>query len=193
MARKTYPENYNYGTGAQPYYHMSGVDALPRVSSASATRAAGYDSTTRFFDEKTNTWITPAQQQAKTGVLPTRIKSNNKKASQAQISKALTSLHYDPKTGKLVTMAEKKAAAKFKGPSRAEINDAVRTHKTLHITTPSSCFDNVSWRDGIVSVAFRNGYFYDTDLDLDTMLEWADDESLGGFFNHVLGQDFFAD
>ena len=177
MARKTYPDNYNYGTGAQSYYHMKGVDALPRVSAAQM-RANGYDNTTRFFDEKTNTWITPAQQQAKTGVLPKRI------GSKAEVGKLIQQAMMD----------KTKAAARIKGPSVKQVKDAAAKHRTLHITTPSSCFDSVSCEKviGVVSVAFHNGYFYDADLDLDTMIEWASDPSLGSFFNHVLGQDYFA-
>jgi hypothetical protein len=115
--------------------------------------------------------------------------------AHADVGKASTSLslHYDPKTDKWVTMEEMKAAARFKGPSVDEIRHAAKTGKTLHITTPSTCFDSLTWKDGVVSAVFQNGYSYSTDLDLDTFMQWSADGSLGKFFNQVLGQDFFAD
>jgi hypothetical protein len=178
MPQKTYPANYNYGTGAQPYYHMKGIDALPRVSAAQM-RANGYDKTTRFFDEATGKWITPAQQQAKTGVLPTRIAGTERIVQKLDARKMI--------------MDELKKKTEFKGPSVKAIRAAAKTGKTLHIVRPSTCFESINWKAGNVSVVFQNGYAYTAPLDLQTLMEWSDDPSLGSFFNHVLGQDFFAD
>jgi hypothetical protein len=161
----------------KPPDHMKGINALPRAN--------GYDATTRFYDEKTNTWITQEQQVAKTGVLPTRI------GGSANVGKTVLSLVYDPKTDKWVTREEQKTGARIKGPSMQEIRDAAKAHKTLHIVTPSSCFDSLTWKDGEVTAVFQNGYTYTAPLDLETLTEWSLD-SLGKFYNQVLGQDFFS-
>jgi hypothetical protein len=67
-----------------------------------------------------------------------------------------------------------------KRPSRA---------KTLTAdTSGSSCFDSLTYRDGVVTASFANPTIgvWDYDVDLATAREWfaeADGGSLGGYFN----------
>lgn len=85
-----------------------------------------------------------------------------------------------------------KASYKHNAPTRQDVKDAAKAGQVLHLTTPSTCFDSVTWKNGNVSVVFWNGYQYTAPLDLDTVIEWGSDDSLGKFYNQVLGQDFFA-
>jgi hypothetical protein len=101
-----------------------------------------------------------------------------------------------PKEMKQAVMDARKqantASYKHNAPSRQDVQKAAKSGQTLHLTTPSSCFDSVTWKNGIVSVVFWNNYSYSAPLDLDTVIEWGSDDSLGKFFNSVLGQDYFA-
>jgi hypothetical protein len=54
----------------------------------------------------------------------------------------------------------------------------------LVATTPSTCFDDLSWEDGVASGTFvKGGQTYDYEMSREEFLEWADDDSLGGYFN----------
>jgi|SRR5580704_17848100 hypothetical protein len=53
MAIKTYPPNYNYGTGAAPYYatpHTAGIDSLPKASGI--IHGPGYEATLREMSQR---------------------------------------------------------------------------------------------------------------------------------------------
>jgi len=87
--------------------------------------------------------------------------------------------------------AEINKAAGEKGPSRDQIDKAAKAGKRLEFSGTSDCFDELSWRNGIVTAVFWNGYEYSAELDKETFLDWTSD-SAGKFFNQVLGKDFFA-
>jgi hypothetical protein len=54
----------------------------------------------------------------------------------------------------------------------------------LVATTPSNCFDDLSWEDGVATASFaKDGRVYDYEMSKEEFLEWADDDSLGGYFN----------
>jgi hypothetical protein len=76
--------------------------------------------------------------------------------------------------------------------TRDEIAQAAEDGKTLTFDGKSSCFADLSWQGGVVDALFQNGYAYSAELDLDDFLDWVADNSVGGYFNEVLGQDFFA-
>jgi hypothetical protein len=158
--------------------HMSGINALPKWDPANLSAGYRYDAAN--YDRADYAKFKEAR--AAKGKVDVAASKQRLKAAQKQFAKDIQKAISD----------KTKEAVRFKGPTKQQIQSAAKTGKTLHITTPSTCFNSVNWKNGIVSVEFQNGYAYSAPLDLDTMLEWADDESLGGFFNHVLGQDFFA-
>jgi hypothetical protein len=63
--------------------------------------------------------------------------------------------------------------------------------KRLVFAGKSTCFDELSWRNGIVHAVFWNGYTYDAELDEQTFRDWTVD-SAGHFYNEILGQGFFS-
>jgi hypothetical protein len=79
-------------------------------------------------------------------------------------------------------------------PTRDEIDRAAKQGKTLVSTLPSSAFNEVSWRKGIVTAEFWNGYVYSAPMSKEDFLDWAGGgaDSLGKYYNQVLGRDFFA-
>jgi len=82
--------------------------------------------------------------------------------------------------------------SKRSAPTRDEVEQAATDGKVLSFNGDSTCFSELSWQDGIVDAVFTNGYAYSAELDLDDFLDWVADDSVGGYFNEVLGQDFFA-
>ena len=57
----------------------------------------------------------------------------------------------------------------------------------LVATTPSTCFDDLSWDDGVATATFaKDGSVYEYEMSEEEFLEWADDDSLGGYFNDVV-------
>ena len=82
--------------------------------------------------------------------------------------------------------------SKQSSPTRDEIEQAAEDGRTLTFNGKSTCFSTLEWTDGIVDAVFTNGYAYSAELDLDEFLDWVADNSVGGYFNEVLGQDFFA-
>jgi hypothetical protein len=74
---------------------------------------------------------------------------------------------------------------KKQGPTRSEIQKAAKAGKTLYANTPSTCFASLSWRKGVATAEFYRGgaIVYDYEMSLDEFLDWAQDESLGEFFN----------
>jgi hypothetical protein len=161
--------------------HMAGINSLPKWDPNNLSRGYTYDP--KNYDRADYTRFKEAR-------------AARDKAAYAQSQKNLKAARQQfPKNFRKAILDKTKEAhaAQFKGPSETQIRNAAKSGRTLHITTPSSCFDSVNWKNGNVSVVFWNGYSYQAPLDLDTMLEWASDASLGSFFNHVLGQEFFAD
>jgi hypothetical protein len=70
------------------------------------------------------------------------------------------------------------------GPSRGQIEEAAKAHKTLVATMPSTCFDSLTWRDGVATAVFaKDGSVYDYPMDVDDFLDWANSGSLGKTFN----------
>jgi len=82
--------------------------------------------------------------------------------------------------------------SKSSSPTRDEVEQAAEDGETLIFDGKSTCFSDLSWQDGIVDAVFTNGYSYSAELPLDEFLDWVADDSVGGYFNEVLGQDFFA-
>lgn len=87
--------------------------------------------------------------------------------------------------------ANMKASEAKKPPTWGDVKKAAKAHRTLVANVDSSAFDSVTWKDGIVTAVFWNDYTYSAPLDLNTFRDWTS-ESLGRFYNHVLGRDFFA-
>jgi len=60
--------------------------------------------------------------------------------------------------------------------------------ETLWADQDSDCFESLSWRNGVATATFWHGgdLTYTYPVDLETFLEWANDDSLGGFFNDVI-------
>lgn len=70
------------------------------------------------------------------------------------------------------------------GPTRGQIDHAVKAHKTLVATAPSTCFDSLTWKDGVATAVFaKDGSVYDYPMDVDDFLDWANSGSLGKTFN----------
>lgn len=59
-------------------------------------------------------------------------------------------------------------------PSRARIIEAQQ---------PSACFVELTFEDGLATATFAKGGTYDYPMSRREFREWADDESLGRFFN----------
>ena len=72
--------------------------------------------------------------------------------------------------------------------SLSQIKKAAAQGKTLWADQDSDCFESLSWRNGVATATFWHGgdLTYTYPVDLETFLEWANDDSLGGFFNDVI-------
>lgn len=68
--------------------------------------------------------------------------------------------------------------------TRAQINEAVKAHKTLEAQLPSTCFASLTFKDGIATAEFYRGdVVYEYPMELEDFLDWAKSDSLGEFFN----------
>ena len=70
------------------------------------------------------------------------------------------------------------------GPTRTEIDNAVKEGKTLVATIPSDCFSDVYYEDGVCTAVFaRDGYVWEEEMTLDDFLDFAEGPSLGRTWN----------
>jgi hypothetical protein len=71
-----------------------------------------------------------------------------------------------------------------KHPSRAEIDTAARSGKTLTADVPSTCLASLSWHKGVATAEFYRGgeIVYDYPMSLEEFLDWSSD-SLGEYGN----------
>jgi len=77
-------------------------------------------------------------------------------------------------------IANKPMLYKHERPEGSVENDG----GVLTATTPSVCFDDLSWEDGTATATFaKKGAVYDFDMSKEEFLKWADSESLGEYFN----------
>jgi hypothetical protein len=71
-----------------------------------------------------------------------------------------------------------------KKPKLSEVRKAAKEGRTLFAATPSTCFSEVSWTDGIASLTFANKTqgTWDIEMTLDEFLDFTDG-SMGQNFN----------
>ncbi len=80
--------------------------------------------------------------------------------------------------------AEIDKALKQKGPSRDQINKAVKAGKTLEANTPSVCFSDVYYQDGICTAVFaKDNYVWEMEMSVSEFLDFAQAGSLGSYWN----------
>lgn len=73
-----------------------------------------------------------------------------------------------------------------KGPKLSEIQKAAKNGQTLFATQPSTCFTEVSWTDGVVSLSFAHKTVMTVDIPmgLSEFLDFANaEEGMGARFN----------
>jgi len=84
-------------------------------------------------------------------------------------------------------MARNAKGAQFTPAQRAawgHKRDISRAAELNADTSDSTCFDVLSYRDGIVTAIFTDGSEYQYDgFTLADAEDWFDDDSLGGYFN----------
>jgi hypothetical protein len=158
--------------------HMAGIDNLPSMrayNDALSNARNGADRATRTLDEA----------RALTKQLETlRTKALFDQYGPANLTKTLD---------KQINKETKKALGeKQRGGQQAtsldQIKKAAAAGKTLWADQDSDCFASLSWQNGIATATFYHGgqIEYTYDVDLETFLEWANSDSLGGFFNDVI-------
>lgn len=146
--------------------HMAGINALPKWDPAKPTKYA-YDPTNYnaadYATFKQARLDYQQQQQKLSAARNKQVMKDANKAIKDTISDQL----------------------KKQGPSRAELNTAAKAGKQLNANTPSTCFASLSWRKGVATAEFYHGsaITYDYEMSLDEFLDWAQDDSLGQYFN----------
>lgn len=150
--------------------HMSGINALPRTSSWQQSRldaeaARGLYGGNRWDGTQ---WVGPNGQPVARAPKPPNPFGKNGTLSQ-QIDKSL-----------------KLNAPKVK-PSRDQVREAAKSHKTLVVTTASTCFDSVSFKDGLATFVFaRDGYVWEQSMDVDDFIDdFASGDLLGVTWNDL--------
>lgn len=85
-------------------------------------------------------------------------------------------------------MKASEASERKKNPTISEIRNAAAAGQTLYASTPSDCFVEVSWTDGVCSVTFRHKTqgTWDVPMSLSDFLDFARAPSLGQYFNAEL-------
>lgn len=176
MSRKTYPANYNYGTGAAPYYHMKGIDALPRANAA--PQPADKFDTSLFTQAQHDKYLGTAKKIGAAG-RPTQSYAEAQKGLKAAQQKLAKEL----KQG----IREKTRASGpqlYSPQQRATIDAAVKEGKTLEASTPSQCFSDVYYEDGVCTCVFaRDGYVWEEEMSVDEFLALAEGPSMGKNWN----------
>ena len=71
------------------------------------------------------------------------------------------------------------------GPSRSEIDQAVKQHKTLRAAQTSDCFESVTFKDGMCTCVFaRDGYVWNQSMSTADFLDaFGQTDSLGQAWN----------
>jgi hypothetical protein len=144
--------------------HMAGIKGLPKWNPANPT-SYSYDPTN--YDPADYAAFKAARL-AKQG----SAKTARKNAIQEMVRSRLKENFVKRQQGK-------------KQMSRADIDKAVKAHKTLHAELPSTCFASLTFKDGIATAKFYRGgaVVYEYPMELDDFLDWAKSDSLGEFFN----------
>lgn len=76
-----------------------------------------------------------------------------------------------------------KSKSEKQAPTRKQLREAVAAGKILTADTPSTCFANLTYEDGVAVAEFFHGGTYEYEMSLDDFIEWAQADSLGQFFN----------
>jgi ABC-type uncharacterized transport system substrate-binding protein len=146
--------------------HMDGINALPRWDPSNPTKYS-YDPTNY------NAADYEAFKQARLAFGQQQMKATA--ARNEKIFKEANKVLRDAINNEL----------KKQGPTRGEIQKAAKAGKRLIANTPSSCFASLEWHKGIATAEFYRGgqIVYDYPMSLDEFLDWAQDDSLGEYFN----------
>lgn len=157
--------------------HMAGINALPRWDPNAPTKY-NYDSSN--YDPQDYAKFKQARQAYGAEQIKTQA------ARSKQLMKEINNSIKDKFT------EEKKKLSGGKNLTRADVNAAAKSGKTIYANVASECFESLSWRAdkddptmGTAHAEFNKRNpdgGYDYDVDLDTFLEWCSD-SLGEFFN----------
>jgi hypothetical protein len=76
-----------------------------------------------------------------------------------------------------------------RGPTRGEIDSAVKEGKTLVATTPSTCFSDVYYEDGVCTAVFaKDNYVWEQPMSTAEFLDFARSDSLGKAWNEEWGK-----
>lgn len=69
--------------------------------------------------------------------------------------------------------------------SRKQIEQALKNGQTIYANTPSECFVELSYTDGVASATFAHATqgTWTYEMSLDDFLAWAQADSLGEYFN----------
>jgi hypothetical protein len=165
--------------GAAP--HMAGINALPRVNALPPTPAGTTDKfdTSLFTPAQRDKWLGIARKAGATKSNLTYAEAQKQqKAAQQKLQKEMSAATRGAFSSELK-----------KGPTRDQINQAVKAGKTLRADVPSKCLASLTFEldedgNGIATAEFFRGgaIVYDFPMDLDEFLEWASG-SLGEYGN----------
>lgn len=149
--------------------HMKGINALPKWDPSNPTKytydPANYDRTdyAKFKEARV---------------------AHDKAARKESLKRLKAAQKQFAKDFRQAVMDKTKEAARIKGPTRTEIDNAVREGRTLVATIPSSCFSEVYYEDGVCTAVFaRDGYVWEEEMPLDDFLDLVAGPSIGQTWN----------
>ena len=161
--------------------HMAGINALPSMrayNDALTSARYGADRSTRTIE----------QSRALSKQLETF-------RNQAQRDKYGSANLLSRDLSKELKQAQQSTRPGEKASSRAQIKQRAKNGATLWADQDSECFASVSWEadddtgeDGTCTLEFWRGgqVVYDVDMTFDEFLEFANSDSLGGYFNDFI-------
>jgi len=150
--------------------HMKGINALPKWDPNNLWAGYRYDP----FNYNREDYAKFKEARAARDKVARKESLKRLKAAQKQFAKDF----------RQAVMDKTKEAARIKGPTRAEIDNAVREGRTLVATIPSSCFSEVYYEDGVCTAVFaRDGYVWEEEMTLDDFLDLTRGPSLGQTWN----------
>jgi hypothetical protein len=143
--------------------HMAGINGLPKWNPANPTMYT-YDPAN--YDPADYAAFKAARLAKPNGT------TARKKATTEMVSRTLKENYRKRNEGKKQLTAD-------------EINAAAKAGHKLRADLPSTCFESVTWKDGIVTGTFYRGgsIVYDGEMSLDEFQDFASSDSLGQWYN----------
>jgi hypothetical protein len=147
--------------------HMKGINALPRVSDYDAALA------------EAKAWRgprTPEQRQAAQNKIETARMDAMRAKNAANPTKGVF--------GRASTLNKQIDASLQKNINEAVANKA-KKGQTLHSEVPSTCLEDLTWKDGIATATFYRGgaIVYDFPMEKEDFVDWVSSDSIGRYGN----------